>query len=581
MKWNSIRTKIVSISIVSILLISAISGFFLYQSVKNTTELAISNHSVSTAENVASQIDPDLYRTFLQHQEETPVYWELRNQLNDIREKTGALYIYTMGVEQVGEGLPILVDGQPEGSDVVSEIGEISNTASEETIQPVLNQEAMSTEVMEDPDYGNYLSAFAPIQDTNGEVIGVLGVDIDAGQIDGTTEAVTSEVMPIFLISMGVLLILMVVLLSFYIIRSLKPLEHIRETAEKLSDGDLAAANENISKLPVTRNDEVGKLSASFYGMVQQLKEMIEKVASTSEHVAASSEELFASAEQSSATNRQIETAIQEVASGSRHQMKGSEESVDAMEEMSTGVQHIAESATAVSEIAVSTLEEAQHGEEAIRNVHSQMESIHRTTDEYTQVVGRLDEHSQAIVKILDVITDISDQTNLLALNAAIEAARAGEHGRSFAVVSDEIRQLADESRKSVEQITGIVANIQEDMKEAVHSMKSGQEEVQSGTVVVQDAGRAFQQILQGIERVTERIQEVSALSEEMSAGSEQVKTTIGEMTNIAKDAATHSENVVVITKEQIAAMKDITESSEGLSTVAQELQDMIHRFKI
>ena len=116
-------------------------------------------------------------------------------------------------------------------------------------------------------------------------------------------------------------------------------------------------------------------------------------------------------------------------------------------------------------------------------------------------VIRHLEDQSKEIGKIIEVITGISDQTNLLALNAAIEAARAGEHGKGFAVVADEVRKLAEQSKESADQITTLVQEIQEHTDHAVTVMGKGTNEVELGITVVQDTGEGFKRILQSLIR--------------------------------------------------------------------------------
>src|SRR5699024_9493958 len=171
-------------------------------------------------------------------------------------------------------------------------------------------------------------------KDENGEVIGILTVDTNAENIGSIADNVVVSILPIFLIIMIVFMIVAGLLLFIYTLRSLRPLNQIKQTAENVADGDLLKASEEIENLPIDRKDEVGALSLGFKNMIQQLESIIRGVSNNSEHVAASAEELSANAEQSLETNKQIEQAVQEVAAGSNNQLSSSEESSLGMEEI-------------------------------------------------------------------------------------------------------------------------------------------------------------------------------------------------------------------------------------------------------
>ena len=138
------------------------------------------------------------------------------------------------------------------------------------------------------------------------------------------------------------------------------------------------------------------------------------------------------------------------------------------------------------------------------------MESINNNVDTLALVVEGLGKRSFEIGAITEVITAIADQTNLLSLNAAIEAARAGEHGRGFAVVSDEVRKLAEQSAQSAQQISQLITLIQEETKKAVKSMEKVSTEVEQGTSAVNEAGKSFNQIQATVNDVTLQVEEVT-----------------------------------------------------------------------
>lgn len=353
-----------------------------------------------------------------------------------------------------------------------------------------------------------------------------------------------------------------------------RPIRHIQQLMAQAQDGDLTVSGTYRSR------DEIGLLTSDFNGMIAGLRALIVKISMEAQNLSASSEQLLASSEQSAQSTNQVVQAIQEIAGGADQQYQSTAESVRAMEEMATGINRIAEFSSSVSAMSVEASREAAEGNTSIQNAVSQMDLIRTSVSESAQMVHQLGIRSQEIGQIVDVITDISAQTNLLALNAAIEAARAGEHGRGFAVVADEVRKLAEQSRQSAEQISGIIKQIQSETKTAVVAMDKGSREVENGTVVMKEAGEAFRNILVAVQEVANQMQEVSAASEEMSAGTEQITASLHQMKSISEAAFSKTESVAAASEEQLATMEEISDAVNALTKMAQEMHDITLRFK-
>ncbi|MDI2589113.1 methyl-accepting chemotaxis protein [Psychrobacillus sp. NEAU-3TGS] len=378
-------------------------------------------------------------------------------------------------------------------------------------------------------------------------------------------------------LAIGVIAVLVGIAIAIVIGRLISnPVVALANSARKMAEGDLSG-----EMVKVKNKDEIGDLVGSFNLMAENLRMVIEQVGMNSNHVAASAEELTASAEQTSQATEQIATSIQDIASGSETQVVTANESSEAMKEMAVGIQRVAETSSTVSESAIETNKEANLGNESLRQMIHQMDTIHNAVEESALSIKKLGNLSQEIGNIIAVITGIADQTNLLALNAAIEAARAGEHGQGFAVVADEVRKLAEQSRDSADQIAGIINQIQADTSEAVNVMEIGTKEVATGKVIVDETGMRFEKILLSIEQVTAQIQEVSAISEEMSAGVEEVNASIEEMAKIAQYSASNTQNVASASEEQLASMEEITASATSLSKMAEDLQAIVRQFKL
>ena len=311
----------------------------------------------------------------------------------------------------------------------------------------------------------------------------------------------------------------------------------------------------------------------------QELTEILINLKSTSNRVVQTSEDLAASVSHTIMASDHITEKMEEVAHGTEQQSLASKESATAMDEMAIGIQKVAQSANVVSEQSNSTVKEARIGEKSIEDTVKQMDLISNSVHNLSSTITLLGEKSQQIDEILKVITTISEQTNLLALNAAIEAARAGEHGKGFAVVADEVRKLAEQSRTSAKEITELIREIQTDTDNAVEAMRIGTRDVENGLEIVHHTGTIFNNILTASEAVAIQIEEMSAIAQEMSASSEQVSASVDEVARIATTNAENTHSIAVSTKEQSGALKDISNVSTNLNSLAVELQELIHKF--
>lgn len=355
-----------------------------------------------------------------------------------------------------------------------------------------------------------------------------------------------------------------------------KPLKTVRQDVEQVADGNLA-----LEDVTVKNRDEIGQLVQAFNKMKNNLREIIQGMSQSSEQLAASSEELSASAEETTAATNQVATSITDVTQTIELQGVKTEESAEVIGEIVNGIVQIAENASIVSESTMETMNQANIGSEYIEKVTSQMNTIYQANIETNNVMQSLEKRSNEIGQIIMLITDIADQTNLLALNAAIEAARAGEQGKGFAVVADEVRKLAEESRKSAGQISEIIMAIQQETVKAAEMMSNGNVEVINGKELVGETRKTFLEILKLIENSNAGVQELSAISEEMSASAQQVGVAVEEVEKLAKTTSQSSSEIAAATEEQLATMEQISTSAISLADLAERLREMVTKFNL
>ncbi|MBU3967720.1 MAG: methyl-accepting chemotaxis protein [Euryarchaeota archaeon] len=380
----------------------------------------------------------------------------------------------------------------------------------------------------------------------------------------------------LLIIITGVIAAIIGVGLGVYISRSItKPLGIMLHASNKVAQGDLTVHVTHDSK------DEVGQLSQAIQAMTDSLKTVLAKVQNSALRVSSTAQELSASSEELMASTEQITSTTQDIAAGVSQQSAKMSEISRAMREMSGSVQQVATNAQKASEGATGAAKTAQDVGKISSSVSVKMSDIKSAVSNSSDVIKDLNNKSQKIGEIIGVITNIADQTNLLALNAAIEAARAGEHGRGFAVVADEVRKLAEESRNASSQITSLIKEIQMGTQNAVESMDQGTKSVGEGSKTIDEALNAINQIVDAAGGVATMVQEIAAAAEEQSASVQEVTASVDEVSAISEESAAGTQEASAASEEQAASMEQLVNAAQQMADLANELQIEVAKFDL
>ncbi|MCY7650537.1 methyl-accepting chemotaxis protein [Bacillus safensis] len=359
--------------------------------------------------------------------------------------------------------------------------------------------------------------------------------------------------------------------LIFFIVRSIsKRLSNLARFSKKVSEGDLR------DKLQIQSDDEIGQVGKGFNTMIDSLRSLIGAVQTSVENVASSSEELTASAGQTSKATEHITLAIEQFSSGNESQNDKVELSSVELEEMNRGLQHMNESAESITASSIKSTDIAGEGGQLVEKTASQMNVIDQSVKKAENVISALESKSKDITQILGVINGIADQTNLLALNAAIEAARAGESGRGFSVVAEEVRKLAVQSANSAKEIENLIKEIVQDIDVSQEVFTAVNREVQSGLSFTEQTKVSFHNIFEMTKEISDQLQTMNQTVVQLSKGSAHVSEAVREIADVSRESSANIQDIAASAEEQLASMEEISSSSATLSSMAEELRDLI-----
>lgn len=362
----------------------------------------------------------------------------------------------------------------------------------------------------------------------------------DAGDIysAGVTKAIV----------IAVIVVLFATAIGYHIAQSVRePLTRILKVLESLTEGDMTQRIDN------RYNNEFSRVSGHINTLADSLHNILVKLNDASDNLASTA-----------STNEQTSSQAQSKLNAQREQTATV---ATAMTEMSHSVQEVAQSAQGSLEMVQRVETASDQGRSVMNSNISTINQLETRLNESVSAVSELQKMSGQIGSILDVIRNIAEQTNLLALNAAIEAARAGEQGRGFAVVADEVRVLASKTTQSTTEIEAMISNLQSSS--------------QSANQVIQSCMSDMEMSVEQASKANSSMEEIQALIIEISQMSTHISQAAAEQSETSADIARNIEDINSIADESYHAMSSIAQTSESLTQLAHQQNELVHRFTL
>jgi len=408
---------------------------------------------------------------------------------------------------------------------------------------------------------------YTPVPHTpNWSLVGAL----NTAEVDQKSASLVTVVVLSFLIIIAIIVCISL-FVGTIISRSLKKLA---AQVNKFGQGDLTTTFE------VKGHDEIAQIAGALSEMGKDLREAVASIASATKEVKVASNNLTSVSEKQLAASEELALQSQSASANLNNTASSIEEVNSGVEEVAASAQNVAKTAQALSAENEKTADRSRKGEEVASEAGRETEATAKQTLLAAQLVQKLAENSKNVGEIVETISSIAEQTNLLALNAAIEAARAGEAGRGFAVVADEIRKLAEESKRATSNIGSILKEVQKDAGESHQATDKTAVLVQGVNEKARAVVQQFKQLLTMVDHTTEMVENLTATSQEQGAAAEEMASA---MATTAKSVHEISEQIKQMTEGieiQAQGAHQVSAAAEELDSLAENLTAQVAHFK-
>ena len=350
------------------------------------------------------------------------------------------------------------------------------------------------------------------------------------------------------LIFMAFAVVFAFVLFIYYVqTQIVKPAHALSESLRGMAERDFSG------EVLRQTNDELGDIADSAETIRNAMLEVISEIGGSSDKL--------------NGAMGDLSEIIEITRHGVEQQLGETEQIAAAINQMTTTMQEVASNATFAAESATEADTQAQSGRQVVSRTIDDIDTLSKELEKTTHTIHGLEQESEKIGSVLDVIKGISAQTNLLALNAAIEAARAGEQGRGFAVVADEVRALATRTQTSAQEIETMISRLQDDSRQAVTVMEQSREHAQHTTERSAEAGTSLEGITRAVGQITEMNAQIADSSHQQRTVAEELNRNIINITEIAEHSAEGG--------------KRIDEANANLTSISGNLAKLVSSFRL
>lgn len=560
----SIFTKLMASFAIVVLIGTALVGWLSYTELSGAQLNQIKTNLMTITYSGSLLIDGDHHTSYRPGDETTEVYLKEADLLNQLATQSQTAYIYTL--VKTDTGTAFVLDSSLES--VVDEPYDLT----EEMEQAFKGEVSVTSEAYTD-DYGTFLTAYAPLYDSQSNIVAIVAADYNIDYVQGHLNDILVKIIVACIISLVI-----AVIISFFISRVFN--RYFALIVAKIAD--LAGHSSDLTqKMDIKTGDEFEVISEHINLLIENIRLIIRDVIETTDEVFNDANITITLTE---SMNEQATTQVQSVFEIAQ----ATEDMANAVTQVAADASEFAVAIQDTNQSSITAQAKASETERISLNAKSELQQMIASINKSTTSIQTLSDsiyrvrHSTSEIKsIIELIEQIASQTNLLALNAAIEAARAGEVGRGFAVVADEIRKLAESSSQAAKIISELILKVDHVVDDTVSDASNSVEMISSSMTIAENTIHGFDVIFDQVNQTNGLIQVIQSHLEHLNILSNNVASITEEQSASAEEISVSTEEVHQMANTILKGCAQITDNSKKLSQSAEKMKANISKFVV